>query len=100
MKLHLMLDMPVPVTKGKDFAEKQDPMLSVEEEIRNAIDKIESGFDSAVEWKTLNKFARILKNNKTSRSVALLEKIEPVLSKYGMHGVSEGDQLSSKKEKK
>lgn len=96
MKLHIMLSMPVPVTKGKDFAEKQDPMVSVEEEIRNAITAIESGHDSAVEWKVLNKFARTLRDRKDSRSIALMKMIEPVLSKYGMHGVSEGDQLPTK----
>jgi len=100
MKLHIMLDMPVPATKGKDFAEKQDPMTSVEEEVRCAIEAIESGHDSAVEWKVLNKFARVLRNRKDSRSVALLEMIEPVMSKYGMHGVSEGDQAIKPKEKK
>jgi hypothetical protein len=32
--------------------------------------------------------------------MALLAMIEPVMSKYGMHGVSEGDQLPTKKESK
>lgn len=100
MKISIMLDMPVPTTKGKDFAEKKDPMLSVEEEVRAAIEAIESGHDSAVEWKTLNKFCRTLRNRKDSRSVALLKMIEPVMSKYGMHGVSEGDQTIKKEKSK
>lgn len=96
MKINIMLDMPVPATKDKNYPEPQDKQASVEEEVRCALDAIESGHDSSIEWKTLNKFARTLRDRKDSRSVALLEKIEPVLSKYGMHGVSEGDQLPTK----
>ena len=99
MRISLMLDLPVPATKNKDFAEKQDPMVSVEEEVRSAIEAIESGHDSAVEWKVLNKFARTLRDRKDSRSVALMKMIEPVMNKYGMHGVSEGDQSIKPKEK-
>ena len=100
MKLSIMLDIPVPETKSKNYPEPQDKQSSVEEEIRNAIDMVESGHDSAVEWKVLNKFARVLRDRKDDRSKALLKMIEPVMAKYGMAGVSEGDQLSGKKGKK
>jgi hypothetical protein len=50
---------------------------------------IESGHDSYVEWKLLNKLAKELRVRKDQKSKNLMEMIDPVLQKYGMHGVSE-----------
>jgi hypothetical protein len=62
---------------------------SIEEEVREAIDLIESGHDSYMEWKLLNKLAKELRTRKDARSKNLMEMIDPVLQKYGLHGVSE-----------
>ena len=67
----------------------EKPDTSIEEEVRQAIEMIDSGHDSYVEWKLLNKLARELRPRKDARSKNLMEMIDPVLQKYGMHGVEE-----------
>ena len=90
MKLQIMLSMDPPSKEktSRDYAGKDD-VPSVEEEVRQAIEMIESGHDSYMEWKLLNKLAKELRTRKDARSKNLMEMIDPVLSKYGMHGVSE-----------
>ena len=67
----------------------EDKIASVEEEVKQAVEMIESGHDSLTEWKLLNKLCRELSKRKDSRSKNLMKMIEPVMSKYGMHGTSE-----------
>jgi Ca2+-binding EF-hand superfamily protein len=86
MKVQIMLAMEPP-KPSKEMVEAKGP--SIEEEVRQAIEMIDSGHDSYVEWKLLNKLAKELRNRKDARSKNLMEMIDPVLSKYGMHGVSE-----------
>lgn len=89
MKLQIMLAMnPPSKEKTRDCACKDD-LPSVEDEVRQAIEMIDSGHDSYVEWKLLNKLAKELRTRKDARSKNLMEMIDPVLQKYGMHGVSE-----------
>jgi hypothetical protein len=79
---------PPSKEKTKECACKDD-LPSIEEEVREAIDLIESGHDSYMEWKLLNKLAKELRTRKDARSKNLMEMIDPVLQKYGLHGVSE-----------
>lgn len=87
MKLQVLIDVPDPKTTSKY---PEIPKSSIEDEVRQAIDCIESGHDSVVEWKMINKLHKELKNmKKTPRIQNLLGMIEPVMSKYGLHGVEE-----------
>lgn len=87
MQIKIMLDMPTPEAGKSKYPAKDEK--SVEEEVREAIEKIDSGHESYVEWKLLNKLAKELRSRKDAKSKNLMEMIDPVLSKYGMHGVSE-----------
>lgn len=87
MQIKIMLDMPTPEAGKSKYPTKDEK--SVEEEVKEAIEKIDSGHESYVEWKLLNKLAKELRSRKDARSKNLMEMIDPVLSKYGMHGVSE-----------
>jgi hypothetical protein len=88
MQLKILLAMEPP-SKEKTADCACDDKPTVEEEVRQAIEMIESGHDSYVEWKLLNKLARELRPRKDARSKNLMEMIDPVLQKYGMHGVEE-----------
>jgi hypothetical protein len=87
MQLKIMLKMDPPSAGKCGYPQREES--SVEEEIRKAIELIESGHDSCVEWKLLNKLARELRSRKDPRSKNLMSMIDPVLQKYGMHGVEE-----------
>lgn len=88
MKINIMLDLGVP-EETKNYPEPEEKP-SVEERVREAIECIESGHDSYMEWKLLNKlYASLQVMKKTERTQSLIEMIEPVLSKYGMCGVAE-----------
>lgn len=90
MKLSIMLEMGPP--KEVAMPHKQDEKApSVEQQVREAIECIESGHDSYTEWKLLNKLYGELrrKEKKSPRIKNLIEMIEPVLAKYGLHGVEE-----------
>lgn len=88
MKLQIMLDVGPPAEQYKGPAPEQKP--PVEDRIRQAIECIESGHDSYTEWKLINKIYKELRKRKPSARVkSLIEMIEPVLSKYGLHGVDE-----------
>jgi hypothetical protein len=87
MKIQIMLQTEPPAPSKNKSIEKPD--TSIEEEVRQAIEMIDSGHDSYVEWKLLNKLARELRPRKDARSKSLMEMIDPVLQKYGMHGVEE-----------
>ena len=86
MKISIVLEAPAPTKKYPVEARK----TPVEDTIRECIECIESGHDSVVEWKTLNRLYKELRaRKKTARVTNLIEMIEPTLAKYGMHGVSE-----------
>jgi len=60
--------------------------IGVEEEVRTMLDLVESGHDSAVEWRALRGFYQNLcKMKQNPRVRNLREMIKPVLSKYGYH---------------
>lgn len=66
--------------------------LSVEERIRDALDLIESGFDSHQEWILVNKVYRDLmgipEDKRSERVCSLIDMMDEVLKKYGIHGVA------------
>lgn len=84
----LSMDPPNPA-KSKEQPQPVDKLASIEEEVKNAIEMIDSGHDSHVEWRLLNKLHRELCKRKDPRSKNLMKMIQPVMDKYGMHGVSE-----------
>lgn len=90
MKVKLLIDIQPPAP-GKNSYPIPDREKSVEEEVRNAIDCIESGHDSHVEWRLLNKLYNELKGRKDKRAKQLMGMIEPTLAKYGVYGVPEGE---------
>ena len=64
--------------------------LSVEDKVRHTLDLIESGYCNHTEWVMLSKLYRALQQKKpTARIQNLKAMIEPVLAKYGYHGVVE-----------
>lgn len=87
MKIQILLDMPVP--QEKKYPTKEEACGSVEEQVRDALDLIDSGKSSHVEWKMINRLYASLKNKKSPRARNLVQMIEPVMSKYGQHGTSE-----------
>lgn len=88
MKLEIILDIPMPKQKSTS-SEKPDTTL--EQDVREALECIESGYDSTTEWKMINRLYKELKATpkKTKRIINILKMIEPVMAKYGLHGVAE-----------
>jgi hypothetical protein len=86
MKIHIELEMPEPGNSGPP---KVDP-LTPEERVRDALDEILSGRESKREWSFVNRVYKQLKCQKdpSEKAKNLIEMIEPVLSKFGYHGVS------------
>lgn len=66
---------------------------SVEDQVHDALQEIESGRDSGVQWLMLNKLAKALRAQKklNPRQQNVLDMIEPLLNKYGYHGTEAGD---------
>lgn len=84
--ISVMLQVGVPTHSTPTPAEK--PQASVESAVREALDCIDSGHDSHVEWNMIRRLYRELnKRKKTPRITNLIQMMEPVLQKYGYHGV-------------
>ena len=93
VKLMLEIPMPAPAPRAPVVKpEPVEPKASVEDKIREALDCIDSGHDSAVEWSMVNRVYRDLCALKkpSPRAKALKEMIEPVLEKYGYFEVPAG----------
>ena len=86
MSTIVIMQMPEP-SKSKE-ARPLPEKIPVEAEVRDMIECIESGEDSAVQWITLNKLYGAIKDRKDSRALNLKKMIEPTLAKYGQHGVA------------
>ena len=82
--IHILLDAPPPPQNNQP----QKPPHSVEDEVREALDCIESGYRSDVEWIMLSKLYKELLNSpkRTPRMESLIEMMKPTMSKYGYHG--------------
>lgn len=76
--------MPEP---GAESTQAAAP-TSVEDKVRDALDLINSGYVSRVEWSMINKLYESIKGRKDPRSQNLIKMIEPVLAKFGYHKVS------------
>lgn len=87
-KTTLLIQIGVPEPAVTRQEGKEAPM-SVEDKVRHAIDLVDSGYCSDVEWILLNRFLKTLYNKKqTPRVKNLIGMIEPVLAKYGYHKVT------------
>lgn len=80
----IVMVMPAPGQGAKAPA----PGISLEAKVRDMLDSIESGHPSAQDWIALNKFYDTIKDRTDSRCKNLRAMIEPIMSKYGQHGVS------------
>lgn len=78
----------MPDPQGPNTSEKHLP-LSIEDQVKDAIDCIDSGYKSDVEWLMINKlYSELEKKKPTPRVKNLMSMIEPVLAKYGYHKVT------------
>jgi hypothetical protein len=81
----ILVDIQMPETAEKTVV----PKLSVEQQVRDAIELIESGYDSIIEWKMIKRIYEDLMKRGPSRWNTrhrnLIKMIEPTLSKYGYH---------------
>lgn len=85
MKLLLKLEMPHETPH-------KEPVPNLEDKVRQAIELVDSGYCSNVEWILLNKmYKQLCGMKKTPRVENLIKMIEPVLAKYGYHKVSSED---------
>lgn len=88
MKIQILLDMGAP----KESLPPEPAKPTMEQEVREAIQCIESGHDSTVEWKFINKLYKELRGMKpTDRISNLIAMMEPTMSKYGLHGLQAGN---------
>lgn len=89
MKIQIMLEAGMP----KSAPQPHDNKKSVEQQVKEAIDLVDTGYCSHVEWLLLNKLYKSLaaRPKPTPRIKNLINMIEPVLAKYGFHGVSDED---------
>lgn len=94
--IKLMLELPMPAVSAEPVKQKSQepktPEVPVEDRVKEALDCIDSGHDSKVEWSMINRLYRDLKALKkpNDRARNLIKMIEPVLSKYGYHKVPAG----------
>lgn len=91
----LMLEIPMPSPAPQKPIAREEPeeqKASVEDKVREALDCIDSGNESAVEWSMVNRVYRDLKALKkpSPRAKNLMGMIEPVLEKYGYFEVPAG----------
>jgi hypothetical protein len=85
-----MLDIGMPAERAPVPQQPEVAPMSVEDRVRDALDCIDSGHNSNVEWVMINRLYKNLvqKRGKNKRIDNLLAMIEPVMAKYGYHKVS------------
>lgn len=83
MRLNILLDLPPPPPAPQAMSHS----VSVEEKVRDALNLIDSGHESPVEWRMVCRLFRHLqeKGKISRREQNLLDMIQPVLAKYGYH---------------
>lgn len=89
--IKVMLEIGLPPSPMPQKEKAPDcPKAPVEEQVREAIELIDSGFDSEVEWLMLNRlYDSICKLKKpTPRAMNVKKMIEPVLARFGYHKVT------------
>ena len=86
--IKLMLEIEMP-DKATTAAAKPAPepvkKVPIEEKVREALECIDSDYDSHVEWIMIRKLYKDLRQLKkpSDRALNVMKMIEPVLSKYG-----------------
>lgn len=86
MKIAISLSMPEP---GSPSCSKEMLPMPIEDRVKDALDIIDSGHSSPVEWNMINRLYKALCRAKPSKRVENLKNmIEPVLAKFGYHEVS------------
>lgn len=86
--IKLMLELPVPAPAPAPVHKKPEvEKVPLEDKVREALECIDSGYESGVEWAMINRlYADLCKLKKpSSRAENLKKMIEPVLAKYGYH---------------
>lgn len=85
MQIKLMLDLGVPAESRK-AEEPTVPKRSIEDEVRDSLELIESDRQSSIEWRAIKGlYQQLCKMKQTERVQNLRNMIKPVLSKYGYH---------------
>jgi hypothetical protein len=94
--MKLLINLSIPEPQPQQPAEPQNPQeqkCSLEDNVRELLDLIESGHESIVEWRVINRLYSDLqspkyKNNPKAQNIR--EMIEPILAKNGFHKVPQG----------
>lgn len=86
MKITINLEMPQTDSPYKS----QVPALTPQERVRDALEEIMSGRESRREWSLVSKIYRdlVAKRNLNETEQNIKQMIEPVMAKFGYHGVS------------
>ena len=90
IKISVALEMPSPSAPVPEAPPAPTP---IEDQVREALDCIESGEDSGREWAFINRTYKALTEMKkpSPRAKNLIEMIKPVLAHYGYHEVNSGE---------
>jgi len=87
-KFKLMLEIGMPGVERTAAAQEEPEGPTVEERVKDALDLIDSGHESPVEWRMIsrlyNSLCALAKPSK--RAINLIETMEPILAKYGHLG--------------
>lgn len=85
--IKVMLELPMPAPAPPPIPQKKEESTapSVEDRVKEAIDCIDSGHDSRIEWSLLTRLYKDLSNLKkpNDRARNLMKLIKPVLAKFG-----------------
>lgn len=85
MKLQVLIDMGTPRELTKPHEDACEPR-PIEDEVRDSLELIESGYESSIEWKAIQGlYKQLTQMKQTPRVTNLRDMIRPVLSKYGYH---------------
>lgn len=80
VKIQVLTDTPPPPVQ-------QRPQVTVEDRVRDALDCIDSGYESPVEWRMVVRLFDYLlgKGKRSPREQNLVDMIQPILAKYGYY---------------
>lgn len=89
-RVSIVLEMAMPApgsTSAPGQAEEKKPAKrSIEDEVRDSLDLINSGYESKIEFRALRKlYDDLCKMKQTDRIKNLRAMIKPTLSKFGYH---------------
>lgn len=87
-KTRILVEVGVP-TPGQYAENAPTIRKSVEDKVREAIELVETGYCSDIEWIMLNKLYKQICECKqpNNRMLNIKQMIEPLLAKYGYHRV-------------